>query len=28
VDATWTEGAVQSYIATARHHRTGLRRIG
>jgi carbonic anhydrase/acetyltransferase-like protein (isoleucine patch superfamily) len=28
VDATWTEGAVQSYIATARHHKTGLRRIG
>jgi carbonic anhydrase/acetyltransferase-like protein (isoleucine patch superfamily) len=28
VDATWTEGAVQNYIATARHHRTGLRRIG
>jgi carbonic anhydrase/acetyltransferase-like protein (isoleucine patch superfamily) len=28
VDATWTEGAVRNYIATARHHRTGLRRIG
>ena len=27
VDATWTEGAVRNYIATARHHRTGLRRI-
>jgi carbonic anhydrase/acetyltransferase-like protein (isoleucine patch superfamily) len=28
VDPTWTEGAVQNYIATARHHRKGLRRIG
>ena len=28
VDTTWTEGAVQTYIATARHHRAGLRRIG
>jgi carbonic anhydrase/acetyltransferase-like protein (isoleucine patch superfamily) len=28
VDATWTQGAVQTYIATANHHRTGLRRIG
>ena len=28
VDTTWTEGAVQTYIATAKHHRTGLRRIG
>ena len=28
VDATWTEGAVRNYIATARHHKTGLRRIG
>lgn len=28
VDATWTEGAVQTYITTANHHRTGLRRIG
>ena len=28
VDTTWTENAVQTYIATARHHRTGLRRIG
>jgi carbonic anhydrase/acetyltransferase-like protein (isoleucine patch superfamily) len=27
VDATWTEGAVRNYIATARHHKTGLRRI-
>jgi carbonic anhydrase/acetyltransferase-like protein (isoleucine patch superfamily) len=27
VDTTWTEGAVQTYIATARHHRAGLRRI-
>jgi carbonic anhydrase/acetyltransferase-like protein (isoleucine patch superfamily) len=27
VDTRRTEGAVQSYIATARHHRTGLRRI-
>jgi carbonic anhydrase/acetyltransferase-like protein (isoleucine patch superfamily) len=28
VDATWTERAVQTYIATAKHHRAGLRRIG
>jgi carbonic anhydrase/acetyltransferase-like protein (isoleucine patch superfamily) len=28
VDTRWTEGAVQNYIATAAHHRTGLRRIG
>ncbi len=28
VAATWTEGAVQTYIATAKHHRAGLRRIG
>jgi hypothetical protein len=28
VDPTWTEGAVQNYIATAKHHRKGLRRIG
>jgi carbonic anhydrase/acetyltransferase-like protein (isoleucine patch superfamily) len=28
VDTTWTEGAVQTYIATANHHRAGLRRIG
>ena len=28
VDPAWTEGAVQTYIATAEHHRTGLRRIG
>ena len=27
VDATWTERAVQNYIVTARHHRTGLRRL-
>jgi carbonic anhydrase/acetyltransferase-like protein (isoleucine patch superfamily) len=27
VDPTWTEGAVQTYIATAKHHRAGLRRI-
>jgi len=27
VDPTWTENAVQTYIATAKHHRTGLRRI-
>src|SRR5487761_104751 len=27
VDTTWTEGAVQTYITTANHHRTGLRRI-
>jgi carbonic anhydrase/acetyltransferase-like protein (isoleucine patch superfamily) len=28
VDTAWTEGAVQTYIATARHHAAGLRRIG
>jgi carbonic anhydrase/acetyltransferase-like protein (isoleucine patch superfamily) len=28
VDASWTEGAVQSYIHTARRHRNGLRRLG
>jgi carbonic anhydrase/acetyltransferase-like protein (isoleucine patch superfamily) len=28
VDTTWTESAVQTYIATAKHHRAGLRRIG
>jgi carbonic anhydrase/acetyltransferase-like protein (isoleucine patch superfamily) len=28
VDTRWTEGAVRTYIETARHHRTGLRRIG
>jgi carbonic anhydrase/acetyltransferase-like protein (isoleucine patch superfamily) len=27
VDATWTRGAVEMYVATARHHRAGLRRI-
>jgi carbonic anhydrase/acetyltransferase-like protein (isoleucine patch superfamily) len=27
VDTRWTEGAVRNYIATARHHRTGLRRL-
>jgi carbonic anhydrase/acetyltransferase-like protein (isoleucine patch superfamily) len=27
VDPSWTEGAVQTYIATAKHHRTGLRRL-
>ena len=27
VDTRWTEQAVQNYIATARHHQTGLRRI-
>jgi carbonic anhydrase/acetyltransferase-like protein (isoleucine patch superfamily) len=27
VDATWTERAVQNYIATAKHHAAGLRRI-
>jgi carbonic anhydrase/acetyltransferase-like protein (isoleucine patch superfamily) len=27
LDTTWTEGAVKSYIETARHHRRGLRRI-
>ena len=28
VDTTWTESAVRTYIATAKHHRAGLRRIG
>jgi carbonic anhydrase/acetyltransferase-like protein (isoleucine patch superfamily) len=28
VDVSWTERAVQNYIETARHHRSGLRRIG
>lgn len=28
VEPVWVEGAVQSYIATAKHHRAGLRRIG
>ncbi len=28
VDASGTERSVQTYIATAKHHRTGLRRIG
>ena len=27
VDTTWTQGAVKTYIETARHHRTGLRRL-
>jgi carbonic anhydrase/acetyltransferase-like protein (isoleucine patch superfamily) len=27
VDTTWTERAVQTYIATARHHAVGLRRL-
>jgi carbonic anhydrase/acetyltransferase-like protein (isoleucine patch superfamily) len=27
VDTTWTERAVQNYIQTARHHRSGLRRL-
>jgi carbonic anhydrase/acetyltransferase-like protein (isoleucine patch superfamily) len=27
VETTWTEDAVRNYIATARHHRTGLRRL-
>lgn len=27
VDSGWTERAVQTYIATAKHHRAGLRRI-
>jgi len=27
VDTTWTERAVQQYIQTARHHRSGLRRL-
>jgi carbonic anhydrase/acetyltransferase-like protein (isoleucine patch superfamily) len=28
VNTTWTESAVQNYIATARHHKAGLRKIG
>lgn len=28
VEPFWVEGAVQAYIATAKHHRAGLRRIG
>jgi carbonic anhydrase/acetyltransferase-like protein (isoleucine patch superfamily) len=28
IDATWTQFAVKSYIETARHHKSGLRRIG
>jgi carbonic anhydrase/acetyltransferase-like protein (isoleucine patch superfamily) len=27
VDSAWTQGAVRNYIETARHHRTGLRRL-
>ena len=27
VDTAWTERAVRNYIETARHHRTGLRRL-
>jgi carbonic anhydrase/acetyltransferase-like protein (isoleucine patch superfamily) len=27
VDTGWTEGAVRTYIETARHHRKGLRRL-
>jgi carbonic anhydrase/acetyltransferase-like protein (isoleucine patch superfamily) len=27
VDTTWTERAVQNYIRTARHHKSGLRRL-
>ena len=27
VDPIWTQGAVKSYIETARHHRRGLRRL-
>jgi carbonic anhydrase/acetyltransferase-like protein (isoleucine patch superfamily) len=27
VDASWTERAVRNYIETARHHRSGLRRL-
>jgi carbonic anhydrase/acetyltransferase-like protein (isoleucine patch superfamily) len=27
VDASWTRGAVKTYIETARHHRQGLRRL-
>jgi carbonic anhydrase/acetyltransferase-like protein (isoleucine patch superfamily) len=28
IDATWTKGAVETYIHTSDQHRTGLRRIG
>lgn len=28
VDSSWTQRAVTTYIATAKHHKTGLRRIG
>jgi carbonic anhydrase/acetyltransferase-like protein (isoleucine patch superfamily) len=28
VDTSWIEGSVRTYIATARHHAAGLRRIG
>ena len=28
IDASWTRGAVQTYIHTSREHRAGLRRIG
>jgi carbonic anhydrase/acetyltransferase-like protein (isoleucine patch superfamily) len=28
IDATWTKGAVQTYVHTSRQHRAGLRRIG
>jgi carbonic anhydrase/acetyltransferase-like protein (isoleucine patch superfamily) len=28
IDASWTKGAVQTYIHTSREHRAGLRRIG
>jgi carbonic anhydrase/acetyltransferase-like protein (isoleucine patch superfamily) len=27
IDATWTKGAVETYIHTSRQHRAGLRRI-
>jgi carbonic anhydrase/acetyltransferase-like protein (isoleucine patch superfamily) len=28
IDASWVENSVKTYVETARHHRTGLRRIG
>jgi carbonic anhydrase/acetyltransferase-like protein (isoleucine patch superfamily) len=28
IDASWTKGAVQTYIHTSHQHRSGLRRIG
>jgi carbonic anhydrase/acetyltransferase-like protein (isoleucine patch superfamily) len=28
IDARWVENSVKTYVETARHHRTGLRRIG